>query len=310
MKRLFGCCLALSAMAGPLVAGGESYVVLQGTRQGPHTLVRVSADGKAVAPIAEVPDGQGLVLNAAGNYIVSAKSKLLRVTPAGAVSTIAEAPGDAEWSAVAVDPSGDFIIADGKLPVLWRVSADGKSVQKLATYDEEHPGNRAPRPVAVAVERSGDYLVLLNGVPFGDYPKLAATRDYRKLATTQCFRITPAGKATEIRLSGIPTKAAASVLSEDNGEFLYTDYAGVETGSALFRASPTGSVTEFARVPRECGPYATAIGLARDHETGDIVASTGLGCLLRISADGSGIGMLARPGTVSFPIAVAVESGK
>src|SRR5947209_1218528 len=102
-------------------AAVPSYVVLQDSDH--DSLIRLSVDGKKVSTIANGAGGVGLAVDAGGNYIVGAKSALLKVTPAGVVSTIANAPGDSEWTAAAVDDSnGSYIVVDGNQPILWRIS--------------------------------------------------------------------------------------------------------------------------------------------------------------------------------------------
>jgi hypothetical protein len=122
--------LFLVSAVSPIFAN-TSYVVLRDSDT--DSLIRVSSDGKTVTPIANGAGGLGLAVEASGTYIVAAQSALLRVTRTGKVKKVAEAPPNAEWASLAIDQRGDFIIVDGKLPVLWRVSSNGESITKVAT---------------------------------------------------------------------------------------------------------------------------------------------------------------------------------
>ncbi len=95
---------------GQMSASSPSYVVLQKDEQ--ESLVRVSADGKRKTIIASgIVGGVGLAKDRLGNYIVLAKAGLLRVTPSGAITTIAKVPPGSDWDSVAIDPKGDFILS-------------------------------------------------------------------------------------------------------------------------------------------------------------------------------------------------------
>jgi hypothetical protein len=86
-----GLCICVALFASSAVAGSVSFVVLQDLDQ--DSLVRISADGKQATTIANGAAGVGLTVDRGGNYIVAARSALLRVTPTGVVTTLAFAPG-------------------------------------------------------------------------------------------------------------------------------------------------------------------------------------------------------------------------
>jgi len=104
---LLGCvCLALTSLAS--AAGDISYVLLYKS----GGLARISDDGTRRTTIASGVLGYGLAADNNGDYIVAALHWLVRVTPSGAVTTIAEAPQNSQWLSVAVDSGGNYIVGD------------------------------------------------------------------------------------------------------------------------------------------------------------------------------------------------------
>ena len=152
----FGLCLGVVLFASTAFAGSVSYVVLQNLDE--DSLVRVSADGKHATTIANGAAGVGLTVDRGGNYIVAARSALLRVTRAGVVTTIATAPNGSEWVAVAEHAGGGLVVADGILHVIWRVSDDGRTVDKFAEYPGSLP--RGGSGIGLLRDDSGDFLLL------------------------------------------------------------------------------------------------------------------------------------------------------
>src|SRR3954447_3030316 len=80
--------LAMAFSGNPAVADDTSYVAINGnTASG---LVKIASDG-SITTIAPGVRGISLIRDRNGDFIVAAVSALLRVTPLGAVSTIANA---------------------------------------------------------------------------------------------------------------------------------------------------------------------------------------------------------------------------
>jgi hypothetical protein len=211
--------LFLVSAVSPIFAN-TSYIVLRNSDT--DSLIRVSSDGKTVTPIANGAGGLGLAVEASGTYIVAAQSALLRVTRTGKVEKGAEAPPNAEWASLAIDQRGDFIIVDGKLPVLWGVSSNGESITKVATLNAiTYPsGGRA---TAVTVDASGNYLWLIQGIV-----------DHRRGAETQFFSVSPGGAIAEITLKGPRTYSPTSMISDGAGSYLFVDYdLGLRFGTWL-----------------------------------------------------------------------------
>ena len=254
---------ARATALGQRSAAGPSYVVLQKDEK--ESLVRISADGKRKSVIASgIVGGVGLAKDSAGNYIVLAKDGLLRVTPSGAVTTIARVPAGSDWNSVAIDPKGNFILSDGGPPAVWRVSADGTDVVKVAAYnDVTSLGGRA---AAVAVENSGNYLLLVEGT------------DSARRPTPWLFRITPDGVISEIPIKGArPIKVMAMAPSSDS--FAVVAWENPTADAAVFTLTSDGKMTKAFDLPGKGYPE----GLAVDSETGEIVVTLPyLGTVLRV----------------------------
>jgi hypothetical protein len=275
------CCVLLLA-AWPATAVAGSYVVLN--RSAKNSLVRVSSDGNLISTIAVKAGGYGLAKDTAGNYIIAAVSSLLRVTPSGSVSTIATAPRGSQWMRVVQDPEGVFLAVDNQQHAIWRISADGQSVAKLANYAEASP---IMEDVSIVLDESGNYLVI------------------EELLGTHLWRVTPGGEVTPVPLRGINIATGGVIIDESDGNYLIGSYRD----NAVFRLSRAGDVTKFAELKLD----KTALtGMARNPETGEIVATLNFAqSLIRISADGRTVSRLAKdPSYLSFPTAILFESGK
>ena len=190
MNRLIHTCVALFSVLPPATAASVSYVLLQDSDE--NSLIRISADGKTIRTIASAAAGVGLAADYSGDYIIAARSKLLRVKRTGNVTTVAPAPEGTTWTAIALDANGNIIAADGKKPILWRISPDGQTVVRAATFRDLT--YTAERPIALIIHPSGDYIVLLPGI------------DHRLARPpARMIRISTSGAATEVPLAGIPT---------------------------------------------------------------------------------------------------------
>jgi hypothetical protein len=274
------CCVLLAALPATATAG--SFVVLN--RSAENSLVRVSSDGHLISIIAAKAGGYGLTKDSAGDYIIAAVSSLLRVTRLGSVSVIAKAPLGSQWMYVVQDHEGVFVVADNQQHAIWRISADGQSVAKLANYSVSPP---QMEDVSIVFDESGDYLVMTEKV-HGAY----------------FWRITPSGQVTPVPLRGANIKAGGFIIDANDGSYLI----GSNTDHAVFRLSQAGDVTKFAELKLD----KTALtGIARNSESGEIVATLNFAqSLIRISADGRTVSRLAKDSSyLSYPTAILYESG-
>jgi hypothetical protein len=282
--------LNLMAQQTSQIAHGGSYVVLQDRER--DSLVRVSADGHSMTAIASGAAGVGLAVDAAGNYVIAAKSRLLHVTPSGEVSVIAEAPANAEWIAVLVDADGSMVAADGKQPVLWRISANGKSITKAAVYDGLTYS--AGREVTLTHEAAGDYWLLVVGVV-----------DHTRGTEARFFHIMQVGAVAEISLKGERPRIPVAMVADGTGGFVFavSQVSVQELTPALYRVTPDGSLTKLAGLGQG---FEFVRGLARNPFSGDlIVAHHNL--LSRVSAEGSSVTTLAKDGKLVMATAVIFE---
>ncbi len=249
----FAACLYLRLPLESATAAA-SYVVLQDSQQA--SLVRISRDGKTVTKIAGNAAGLGLAIDHSGNYLVAARSAILRVTPAGSVTRLAAAPAGADWTALALDAQGNIIIGDGKRPVIWRVYADGETVSQAATFNAVTCD--AEREIALTVGASGDYFVLVHAV------------NYSVVGFVRFFRISPSGNVTEIPVTGVRARKPKSLAAERTDSFLFTDHS---SDAALVRLTVDGRVTVAADLPMG---FRFPHGMALDPASGEIVIASAI----------------------------------
>jgi sugar lactone lactonase YvrE len=258
MKLISRILLPLAALALGASAGAGSYVVLQDSSE--NSLVRVSADGKSVTTIARGISGIALAIDAAGNYIVASRSSISRVSPGGAVTHIADAPGGSEWADVAVSPDGAILAADALRPAVWRISPDGASVKEV-TYPNEivlPPGTGAHRWASLSVEPDGGFVLLIGG-----WETFTG-------AVARFYRFAPGGGVEEIPLHGPRTRHPIALTPDGSGNYFFADDELLNGPYRLpvLRLTANGAVSKFADLPVFPG-----MRMVRDPETGDIVVS-------------------------------------
>ncbi|MFN0106704.1 MAG: hypothetical protein ACKV2U_31995 [Bryobacteraceae bacterium] len=279
-KALSSLFLLFFLAAAPPVGASPSYVVLQDLDE--DSLIRVSADGKSVTTIASGAAGVGLARDRKGDYVVAARSALLRVTRSGVVTTIAKAPPGSEWVAVVADAEGNLIVADDTQHAVWRVAEDGNSILMIA----RHPGYLRKQlwgAIGLAVEKSGDYLLLREG-------------DKR---TLEFYRVTPAGAVSKIPLSGATLRFGGAMLPDEAGNYLFASCS-----PAIFRITPKGVISELIRLD---DTYRYLSALARNPETGEFVGAR-LQWIVRVGEGLSATDLTSSP-KVRIPMAILAETG-
>jgi hypothetical protein len=221
-----------------------------------------------------------LAVDLNGDYIVAAVSVLLRVTPLGDVSKIAEAPAKSQWLGVAVTSEGNYIVADNQRHAVWRVSHDG-NVERVATYPVQNISEM--EDVGIIMDSAGDYLLMEDN-------SFAA----------HFWRISPAGVLTSIPLRGDRMMSGGSMVFDTDGTYLVASFRD----HAICRVAPSGEVTKFTTVS---GLALT--GLARNQETGEIVTTLNRDPELRkISANGSTV--IRFGGGLGYANAIIAEAGR
>jgi hypothetical protein len=181
---------------------------------------------------------------------------------------------------VAVDSGGSYIVADNRQHAVWRVSQDGRTVDRVANYPVR--SNHDWEDAAVIVDAAGDYLLVEDN------------------GGAHLWRINPAGSVTSIPLHGDKMTSGSSIVSDGAGAYLVTSYRD----GAIFRVTPAGGVSRFAHVSGQ-----VSVGVTRNPETGELLVGFGIDhpALLKIAADGSSVAEFAKLGYVS---AIIAESGK
>ncbi|SPF55689.1 exported hypothetical protein [Candidatus Sulfopaludibacter sp. SbA4] len=259
MKLAALAAVACLVIPSPAIADAVTYYVLN--ENGP--IIRIPSDGSATATISDPYGGDGFALDNLGNFIAAAVSALVQVSPSGNAVVIANAPGNSQFIDVAIDGSGNYIVADNAQHQVVRISAATHAITPVAFYPA------SPNELEdsyVRVDGSGNYIVAEdNG------------------SQLHVFRITPGGTVTTIPLSGtIPTRVGGMTF-DASGNYVITDY----NLGAIDVITPSGAITTLFQ--NDTLAAAELTGIVRDPGTGDfIVVGRVSKSLYSVAPDGSG----------------------
>lgn len=277
----------------PSQAQTFSYIVVQ--EQDRDSLVRVSADGKTVTTIAHGAAGVDVAVEKTGSYVIASKDALLRVTRSGEVTTIAKAPPESTWVSVVVDHKGSLIVADGKKPILWRVSPDGQLVERLAEFAgvDTYPVNK----IGLVIDRTGDIWAL------GYYNRRTFSK--RIESYPNLFRVTPAGAVSRIPLDGAAEYSSGRMVTDGSDGLVYVDDPDTRK---LLRLSRNGRVTPFADLKADSGNDVgcCTAGVARSPADGDLIITI-VNRLLRVSRNGGSSATFCSDPKIRRPEGIVVE---
>lgn len=231
----------------------------------PGYLVGVPADGgPATLQKNGVSDGLGIALDRNGDFILAHFGALDRYTPGSSgYSVIARPPSGSSFIDVAIDGSGNYIVADNEMHRIVRITPDGSSITPVASYPV---GNPAGEDAWVRIDGDGNYVLAEdNG------------------SQLHVFRITPSGTVTSVPLSGVPS---GQIVLGGMTFGASGDYVVTVRGGQILDITPTGQTRTLA----ESDALVGAAGIARDPISGNfLVVNNSNNALLTVSADGSSI---------------------
>lgn len=171
---------------------------------------------------------------------------ILRITPAGAVSTIAGGAPMTRPFGVCSDLNGDLLVADDLAPAVWRVTPQG-SVSLI------HRGAPLRLPQGVALFPNGDYAVF-DGITDSIHRIDRASGLVTTWVPTAALGVNPEGMVTD----GSGGFFVCHSGSPGGSGIRYLDAAG-----AVSNATGPGSWTnleDVARVPQVIGPRFVGTG--------------------------------------------------
>ena len=193
-------------MAGSLVAGSLSGQPVYVTNAGPTVVYQVTGAGTKSTYATGVGVPQGLAFDSSGNLYVS-NGDLLKVTPGGAVSTLAVGAGS---QGVAVGADGNIYVANGN--VIEQVTPAGVMTPFASGFAE------------------------LYGLTFGQNGNLYAADGNG--GTGLLYQITPAGVVSPFASS---LGYALGLASDSAGNFYVSDI----TGGNIFKVDSSGTPSVF-----------------------------------------------------------------
>jgi hypothetical protein len=282
--KLFGFASLLLLTGLPLAADPISYVMISSSTTG--ALIRASGDFHSLTTIAPISNGTGVGKDLNGDYLVTTSKSLLRVTPTGTVTAIANAPTipPTGWVGVVTDAQGNYIVVDNVQHAVWRISPNGAAVLKVANYTVMNSPEQ--EDANILLDPNGNYLVLEdNG------------------SVAQMFSITPAGGVTQITLSGAAATATDGFTADGAGNYLFSSFRD----DSVFSVTPGGIVSVFAHMGTQI--CCNLAGIARNPDNGELSVPTFGGSVLRINPNGNFVSTVAPSGaTLNHLQGIIVET--
>ena len=218
----------------------------------------------------------GFTRDSVGNFIVANAGVLVKVTPQGNATVIANAPALVGWVDVTLDGNGNYVLTDNGTHKIFRVSASTFGITPVATYpttaDELEDSY-------VRVDASGNYIVVSDNGP-----------------AVRVFRITPAGVVSEIHLSGVIPTSVGGMTFDASGNYVITDFRH----GAIDVITPSGTVTTL--IQNDTLFAAEILGVVRDSSTGNFVVAGRLSnSLYLVAPDGSSFNQFFSGAPLSAP---------
>jgi sugar lactone lactonase YvrE len=225
-----------------LVRGSNFAFVRDGAR-----LARVNAEGAVSTLATGVSFPSAMANDAAGNvYVATYNNTVEKITPAGALSTLAGVAGEAgnadgavgvarlgQMSAMAIAADGSVLVADASGRIVRRISSDG-SVTTLAG-NLVTSGNSAGNGVAASFGRIESMAYLPNG-------------DLMILTAGEFYKMTPAGVVTALYTrasagAGYVFVSSSALSTDAAGNTYAASVASNSQPGTVFKLSNAGALT-------------------------------------------------------------------
>lgn len=179
---------------------------------------------KIDAPTSIAVDHQGVI------YVVDGLTRVDRVTPDGAVETIASDP-QLDPMGLAIGPAGALYITDTAHDTVWIRNPEGEMRRLVAE-------GQVPAPKYLAVDQRGSVFVCQNGFAF--LP--TGIVGHQQFLQVPVLRIDPAGHVDRLALRADPGDfETQDVAVSGNGDLYLTDGSGVYVVHAPIPLAPVDS---------------------------------------------------------------------
>ena len=261
-----------------------NLVILNGS---PTALQRYGNTGFLINTIATVPNALAMT-KVLGNYLVTTGTSLVQVTPAGTVTTVANAPGSSQWVSLTPDGLGNLVVADNKAHAVWRVNLQTNVASLVGNYPVTSASEL--EDVGIAVDPSGNYLVLSDNN-----------------STLSMFSMSPGGTATPVTLTGVAAKNTNGRLIRYNGGYAFISVGDNAIFTITFTVPPGSASPPVATVAELAGNIAasgTPRGLTANLDSGALFFTTSANTTVVVELKTNGNGVCA-PNcsalTIAFP---------
>jgi uncharacterized protein (TIGR03437 family) len=238
-----------------------------------------------------IGSGSDLAIDTAGDFVMATYQGLIRMTLAGTPTLISQPDGqNSAWSSVAVDAAGNYIVADGRLHRITRMSSTGTNPVSFSYGD--YSGDE---DAWVRIDSQGNYIVAEDN----------AGGNSEVPGPVHIHKITPAGVRTDLTLTGDIPQSASGLTIDASGNYIVSD----RWSGTVFSITPAGVATDLFSAYDD-SPFYNAAGVAREAATGKILIADydyeSNGKVFSVNADGTGFTLVGDG--LDTPVAVVSAS--
>ncbi len=241
------------ALVGSLLVAGNLLAQVYVSDDGNDVIYQIATNGSTATYASGVGVPEGLAFDSSGNlYVTNGSSSLLKVTPGGAVTTLATGVGN---QAVAVGPDGNIYVANGSNTISQ--VTPGRVVTTFATGFAEVYGltfaangnlyatdGNAGAGILYQITPGGTVTSFATGVGYADGLTVDGTGNFyvSDLTGGRIFEVSSGG-AVSTFLSELPHGPRGLSFDQGSGLLFYTAGYSSYGGAALYDANALGQTT-------------------------------------------------------------------
>jgi len=255
------------------------------------TVVRVPGDGSAVTQTINGSGGAGVAIDSSGNYIIATGGASLISLTQAGGATTLATSPGGTLADVTIDSSGNYIVVDVSKHQLLKVTG---AAPHTVSVIATYPIVNNPVCNTATTPTCEAAVVRIDAA--GNYILIEDNG-----GSVHLFRITPAGALSTVSITGVAPAGAGGLGFDANGNYIIVDYRN----GAVDTVTPAGAATTL--IQNATLQTANIGAIVRDPATGNyIVAGFSSNSLFSIPANGANFTQFAANSLIAQPLGLAI----